>query len=218
MIRADGYYIDSTEVTAAQYAIFDKLKGNDTSGQPAECSWNSSFDPVFEPGAVLVLPNHPVTNIDFCDAKAYCAWADKRLCGKISGGPLQLPETADSAQSQWFAACAGPMSQQYPYGTMHETATCNDDSKALLDVSAKSKCQGYYPGLYDMLGNAQEWVDSCQATTGKTDTCERIGGSFATGQSVVCSTSGAAERAAYSQSVGFRCCSTVKPLTKTGTH
>ncbi len=218
MIRADGYYIDSTEVTSAQYAIFSKLKGSNTSGQPAECSWNTSFDPVFEPGAAVILPNRPVTNIDFCDAKAYCAWADKRLCGKISGGPLQLPETADPAQSQWFAACAGPKSQPYPYGDTHQGDACNDNSLTLLDVTAKGKCQGYYPGLYDMIGNAQEWVDSCDVSKGKTDTCERIGGSFATGQTVQCSTSGAAERSAYSQSVGFRCCSVPKPFPKNATN
>ena len=207
MIKADGYYIDSTEVTTAQYAIFQKLKGADTSSQTPECSWNTSFDPVFEPGAALMLPNRPVTNIDFCDAKAYCAWADERLCGRISGGALTLPETADATQSQWFSACGGPKSQFYPYGPAHQDGACNDNSMALLDVSAKASCQGYYPGLYDMLGNAQEWVDSCEANKGKTDACERIGGSYATGTTVTCSTSGAAERAAYSQSVGFRCCS-----------
>jgi hypothetical protein len=32
--------------------------------------------------------NFPITNVDWCDAYAYCAGIGKRLCGKIGGGTL----------------------------------------------------------------------------------------------------------------------------------
>jgi sulfatase modifying factor 1 len=209
MIKVSPFYIDSTEVTVAEYAVFAKLKTATPAAQAPECSWNTSYDPAFVQNAPVPLPNHPVTNIDFCDAAAYCAWADKRLCGSIEGGPIPLTELAKPETSQWFAACAGPKSQAYPYGTSYQSGACNDQNSGekLLEVGTEPKCQGYYPGLFDMLGNAQEWVDACDGQAGATDGCERIGGSYMSDESTVCSTSGLAQRDAYGPQVGFRCCS-----------
>jgi sulfatase modifying factor 1 len=212
MVKVDPFYIDSTEVTVAQYAVFSnfaKLETATAAAQAPECSWNTSFDPVFAPNAPLALPNDPVTNLDFCDAAAFCAWADKRLCGNINSGPVPLAQLADPDASEWFSACAGPSSQRYPYGTTYESGACNDQNgaKKLLEVGTEPKCQGYYPGLFDMLGNAQEWVDSCDAKVGPLDGCERIGGSFQSGADTGCSTSGQAQRNTYAPQVGFRCCS-----------
>jgi formylglycine-generating enzyme required for sulfatase activity len=203
------FYIDSTEVTSAQYAAFAQLKSATAAAQSPECSWNTSFDPAFVQGTPVALPNQPVTNIDFCDAQAYCAWVDKRLCGKIDGGPIALDELANAQTSQWFAACSGPKLQLYPYGPDYQSGACNDMSgpKKLLAVGSEPKCQGYYPGLFDMLGNAQEWVDACDAKAGPLDGCERIGGSYLSTSDTVCSTSGQAQRNAYGPQVGFRCCS-----------
>jgi len=205
----DPFYIDSTEVTVAEYAIFAKLKTATAANQAPECSWNTSFAPVFAPNAPPPLPNHPVTNINFCDAAAFCAWADKRLCGDIKGGPIALVQLANPQQSQWFVACAGPNSQLYPYGSSYQNGACNDQNgaKKLLEVGTEPKCQGYYPGVFDLLGNAQEWVDACSAKAGPDDGCERMGGSYQSGGNTVCSTSGQASRNAYAPQVGFRCCS-----------
>ena len=209
MVKVAPFYIDSTEVTVAQYSVFSKLKTATAADQAPECSWNTSYDPAFVQNAPVALPNHPVTNIDFCDAAAFCAWADKRLCGDISGGPISLVQLADPKTSQWFLACAGPMSQLYPYGPSYQSGVCNDQNgpNKLLEVGTEPKCQGYYPGLFDMLGNAQEWVDACDAKAGPLDGCERIGGSYLSGSDTVCSSSGQAQRSAYAPQVGFRCCS-----------
>ncbi len=207
LIKANGFYIDSTEVTNAQYAVFENAKNGDTTGQVSECMWNTSFDPAFDPTLPNPAEKAPVTNVDYCDAVAYCAWAGERLCGKIGGGSLQLAELADATKSQWFEGCAGPKGQLYPYGTAYQAGFCNDagGAQALLEVGSESKCQGYYPGLFDMLGNAQEWVDACNASAGQTDDCERIGGSYLTTTS--CGESGLAERDLQAPELGFRCCS-----------
>ena len=209
MIKVSPFYIDSTEVTVTQYGVFAKLNTATTANQAPECGWNTSYDPVFVQNAPLAPPNQPVTNVDFCDAAAFCAWADERLCGNINGGPIALSQLANPDVSQWFASCAGPSSQHYSYGTAYERGACNDQNgaKKLLEVGTEPKCQGYYPGLFDMLGNAQEWVDACQAKAGPLDGCERIGGSYENGPDTVCSTSGLAQRNAYAPKVGFRCCS-----------
>jgi formylglycine-generating enzyme required for sulfatase activity len=207
MVKADGFFIDSTEVTRAQYALFLAARASDTSGQAADCAWNASFDPAFDPALGTPPPNYPVTDVDYCDAAAFCAWADKRLCGRIGGGQLALPEVADPSKSQWFAACAGPKAQAYPYGVGYQSGACNDKQGigALVRVGSKITCEGYYPGLFDMLGNAQEWTAACDARSGPMDGCERIGGSYLT--STMCSESSLAMRELRDPAVGFRCCS-----------
>jgi formylglycine-generating enzyme required for sulfatase activity len=142
-----------------------------------------------------------------CDAAAFCAWADKRLCGRIGGGELALAELADASKSEWFAACAGPKAQAYPYGVTYQSGACNDKqgAKALVPVGNKTTCRGYYPGLFDMLGNAQEWTAACDARSGRQDGCETIGGSYLA--STVCSQSSLAMRELQDAAVGFRCCS-----------
>jgi formylglycine-generating enzyme required for sulfatase activity len=207
MVRVNDFYIDSTEVTVAQYAAFEKAKGADWSGQPAECAWNTSYDSGHDPAEPTAGPNQPITNVDFCDALAFCSWADKRVCGKVGGGALALPELADATKSQWFAACAGPHGQAYPYGTTYKAGRCNDASGVghLLDVGATAVCEGYYPGLLDMLGNAQEWTDTCNDSTGRHDGCEAIGGSYRDTSS--CGQSGLKRRDLQAPELGFRCCS-----------
>jgi sulfatase modifying factor 1 len=207
MVKVEGFYIDSTEVTSEQYQVFQGAKGSDTSGQAPECSWNDSYAPELDPTAPTPVAKHPVTNVDYCDAAAYCAWADKQLCGKIGGGDLQFAELADATKSQWFLACSGTKGQLYPYGASYQSGYCNDDSgaQALVDVASDSKCQGYYPGLFDMIGNAGEWVDTCDGKSGRTDGCETIGGSYRVNTS--CGESSLAQRSSHAPGLGFRCCS-----------
>jgi sulfatase modifying factor 1 len=207
MVKAGGFYIDSTEVTTGQYAVFEAAKNGDTSGQATACTWNTSYDPALDPSTPMPAEKQPVTNVDYCDAAAYCAWADKRMCGAINGATLTLPQLADPTISQWFEACAGPKGQSYPYGTTYQSGYCNDasGSGALVDVGSESKCQGYYPGLFDMLGNAREWTSACEGTSGKADACETIGGSYLATTS--CGQSGLAGRDLQAPELGFRCCS-----------
>jgi len=208
MIKATTFYVDSTEVTRAEYAAFQAAKAGNVSDQAAECSWNTSYEPQFVQGAPAMTPEQPVTNIDFCDAAAFCAWADKRLCGKIGGGSLALSELNDWNVSQWFVACAGPKgSNPYPYGETYQSGSCNDQtgSQRLEPVGTFAACAGYYPGLKDMLGNAQEWTDSCDGKAGNADGCERIGGSYLVTAS--CGESGLARRDYRAPELGFRCCS-----------
>lgn len=203
MVKAGSFYIDSTEVTVQQYDGFLRAKV-DASKQAPECSWNDDF----EPEELGIVPTKPVVRVDFCDAAAYCAWADKQLCGKIGGGKLQFDELSLASKSQWFAGCAGPDAQLYPYGAAHLDGHCNDSSSgknSLADVKSYDACNGGYSGLFDMIGNVAEWVDACDATSGASDGCETSGGSYL--DASACTGSSLKHRKERSSTVGIRCCS-----------
>jgi formylglycine-generating enzyme len=161
--------------------------------------------------------NWPVVNIDFCDAAAYCAWADKRLCGAIGGGALKAtdpdvdmsPDTTNVMKSQWYLACGGPNGDEFPYATYEKDGYCNeqDGFGDLADVKSYTNCQGHYEGLYDMVGNVEEWIDSCDADTTNTDHCAAIGGSEYSESDGGCEIYDLEQRDAQDPGIGFRCCS-----------
>lgn len=207
MAKATSYYIDSTEVSKAQYDLFLAAKGSDTSGQIGDCSWNKSYAP---DGAAVDDPR-PVVNVDWCDAAAYCSWADKRLCGAIGGGALATADLADQAKSQMLLACAGADNERYPYGGFTlKPDYCNEYfSGNMADVGKFDKCEGHYAGIFDLVGNAAEWIDSCDTAGGtdrSLDNCQLGGGSYIKDQ-YTCQTYFTYARSDGADVFGFRCCS-----------
>jgi formylglycine-generating enzyme len=207
MAKATSYYIDSTEVTKAQYDVFLTAKGTDTSGQVAACSWNKSYAPN---GAAVDDPR-PIVNVDWCDAAAYCAWADKRLCGAIGGGSVAAADLNDPAKAQWYLACAGAANERYPYGGFTQKADyCNEYfSGYMADAGKFNKCEGHYAGIFDLVGNAAEWMDSCDTAGGtdhSLDNCQLGGGSFIR-DDYTCQTYFDSPRNDHADVFGFRCCS-----------
>jgi formylglycine-generating enzyme required for sulfatase activity len=204
MVLVNDFYMDSTEVTVAHYAEFLTAKGEDTSGQPAACAWNASYDPDPDESSDELV--RPQTGVDWCDARAFCEWADKRLCGSMGGGPIAEADVNDLSKSEWFRGCGGPGGDTHPSidGTYE---TCNDDTGDLM--AAGSTCEGSYAGLFDMQGNAAEWIDSCASEDGAGDTCMTMGGSYTgTGQGYCNQATefGQFLRADRYMPVGFRCC------------
>jgi formylglycine-generating enzyme len=194
---APAFYVDSTEVTVSAYKAW-----LDTSPQPAQqearCSWNDSFVPgECEPGTpcgcdgmgidldleIAISADLPVRCVDFCDAAAYCAGVGKHLCGGQNGVVLYgSPDPSNSAaQSEWFYACSNGGTRQFPYGDQFAPQTCEDDSVGgndrPRDVGAPA-CQGGIPGIFDMSGNVEEWVDHCYMTETQTVACFRPGGAY----------------------------------------
>jgi formylglycine-generating enzyme len=223
MIQADGYCIDSTEVTVAQYMQFvgDAGAAGDF-GQVPVCAWNVEFAPVTDgtddprctPANVdpTFRPNFPITCVDWCDAFAYCEWAGKRLCGAITGGPASFDSF--STNSQWFLACATTANTTYPNDS-------NDGGRCILNASESvqvgtTNCNGGYPGLTDMVGNVEEWVDSCNNQgelsddAGGTafDYCHDEGDEFQENfHGTGCGDNDIDNRNEFWAGIGFRCCS-----------
>jgi sulfatase modifying factor 1 len=220
LVRAGSFCVDSTEVTNEQYRAFLTAKGTDTSGQGTACkAWNTTFVPKDEtvPWPFLAgTEKHPVVNVDWCDATAFCVWSGKRLCGKQGGGRLPSWMAAASIASQWVNACTGGGRVIYPYGSNFNRSKCNTDAPAesgqfIEDVGHRPTCEGGYPGLFDMSGNVEEWLDGCDKDAGKDDMCASAGSSTNMGvlkpEDLSCSGSvyGSPRNDTYFLR-GFRCC------------
>jgi hypothetical protein len=93
----------------------------------------------------------PAAWVDWCDAYACCAWAGRRLCGKIGGGSNGTDDFDDPALSQRMQACVGPSNTAYPYGNTFGPARCSgplSNNYGAVPVGRETTCVGGYPGVY----------------------------------------------------------------------
>ncbi|MDI3283497.1 SUMF1/EgtB/PvdO family nonheme iron enzyme [Polyangium sp. 15x6] len=204
------FCIDSTEVTNAQYKAWLDTNPDPTleTFQPfPQCEFNKSF------GAVTSPNDHPVANVDWCDAFAFCAAHEKRLCGAIGGGPTPYANDYDDPTiSQWHNACTMGGMRTFPYGKEYVGDACNGANMAngTVPVGSLATCEGGFDHIFDMSGNVWEWEDSCetQMGMGDTDLCHRRGGGFTSGESDLdCSTASMSiTRSNTDPRTGFRCC------------
>lgn len=136
------YYIGRFPVTNEQYAAYIKAKGikHPVSG------WEKKRD-------------HPVVDVSWNDAMAYCAWLDELLKGKLpSGLRVRMP-----SEAEWEKAARGEKGLIYPWGDTFDETKCNTVEGGKGDttpVGAYSP-QGDSPyGCADMSGNVWEWTHS----------------------------------------------------------
>ncbi|MCA9595975.1 MAG: SUMF1/EgtB/PvdO family nonheme iron enzyme [Myxococcales bacterium] len=209
-----AFCIDSTEVTRAQYQEFLVDQGATPTGTHPKCGFNASYK-ISDYLWNATADDEPVHGTDWCDAVDYCAWAGKRLCGKLGGGELAKAECS-TTQSQWMVACSLNGVQNYPYGNQYVAGNCRDSvtdggSSGQVPVGSLPKCEGGYPGIFDMSGNVMEWQDSCTQTSDPaTDECEAQGGSWnfpgGSGSAVFCGFHEPHVRGGEGPQIGFRCC------------
>ena len=215
LVNLGPFCIDSTEVTNAHYAAFLAAAGNDKSRLPPSCSTKTTFVPPQLWPATAAKAAHPVVWVDWCDAYAYCAFAGKRLCGAIGGGPSALASLADKNVDQWYSACSASGASTFPYGSKYVSGKCNDlegRSGGTRPVGTYPGCEGATPGVFDMAGNAFEWEDACSVSVGPSDSCTLRGGSwqFSGAQNGVCAayfSDYVVKRSDFFNDTGFRCCS-----------
>jgi sulfatase modifying factor 1 len=128
LIHVDPFYMDQTEVTNERYAAFIKARRH-----RAPYHWVKGQ---VAPGK----EKHPVTNVSWDDAVAYCAWEGKRL----------------PTEAEWERAARGiGEALKFPWGDRNPT---NKDAHyggdATVEVCTKEK---NYFGLCDIIGNVWEW-------------------------------------------------------------
>lgn len=220
-VTADGFCIDNTEVTKAQYQEFlDAALAVQTDGR---CSFNTTYAAVGYVWNMTLDPAQALAGVDWCDARDYCAWAGKRLCGRIGGGSLAFTEHA-AAGAQWYRACSQGGTRTHPYGTASSDAAmvgyCHlDDTN---NATGQQAVPGAYPqcklvgtNVVDLLGNVQEWTDACETTAADPtqDRCKVMGGVwyFAASYSDCdyfdpATSNGGVHRGQTEKHLGFRCC------------
>jgi formylglycine-generating enzyme len=199
----NGVRIDRTEVTREQYFAW-LVREPATTDQPGECDWNDAFmpDPTCMTGSAVCqgeeCATHPQPCVDLCDALAYCAAIGRHLC----------------TESEWTSACSsdGAHVLGREEGGSFGMSTCNDyvDGRTTtVAVGSKPGCQppldSGFAGVFDLIGNVEEWVDDCRAAD---EVCSPRGLSYGMGAAAPnCSQSTYAVRSMARENLGFRCCS-----------
>lgn len=208
-------WIDATEVTKAQYAEF-LADGSNPNVQADVCLWNIDFaasascsdDTSIASNSAM---DSPVVCVDQCDAKAFCAWAGKRLCEGDWATGLK-----DPTKSEWYDACSSGGQREYPYSSSYVQDACNDAERtetgcshgACTTTSAGSLSSCITPfGAFDLTGNVSEWVSECGSTVGMSDKCRARGGAFnASSADAKCDVATDFARSYVRKTLGFRCC------------
>lgn len=210
---ATSFCIDTTEVTREQYDAFLK---SSPAGGVGECAWKSSAG--YTPGAdwpyTPMTKDHPVVGVDWCDAKAFCAWSGKRMCGGIGGGPLNNADIALPAKSEFVFACSNGGTQSFPYGNVYSPNSCNGADLAAgrtLPVGSLLGCKGGFPGLSDLSGNVHEWLNGCLLdpdAAAPDQLCSISKSAFThSAGDMLCTSVEGIERDIRLDEIGFRCCS-----------
>ncbi|MEZ4219850.1 MAG: SUMF1/EgtB/PvdO family nonheme iron enzyme [Polyangiaceae bacterium] len=217
MVRLpQGFCIDQTEVTRGQYEDWLASKPA-TSGQVGACSNNDDYTPscAWTPGSNKT--SQPVVCVDWCDARAFCEAAGKRLCGRIGGGSYPFQDYDDPQVSEWQAACSSGGKYEYTYGSSFDTNACRDADAddyttwGLADVGSFTDChspEAAYAKVFDLSGHVAEWDNAC-ADESADGACRIRGGSYqhhAHGTRCAMGSELAWPRSRKVDAVGFRCC------------
>ena len=173
IVEVNGFWMAEKEVTNLQYAEFLSQQKEIPAGwidlESRKCliklDANSKKYSVVD--SVESADEMPVVMVSLQGALAYCKWLSKKL-----GHQVRLP-----SESEWEKAARGPESFVYSYGNIYKQSLANQESGKLKPVGS------YKPnsfGLYDMTGNAFEWMsDRADPTKSETTLNHSLrGGSF----------------------------------------
>lgn len=127
-----------------------------TNGQFAQFVAATKYQ--FDQGDWKRKTNHPVVNVSWHDAMAYCRWLNELTCGEVHDLTLRLP-----TEAEWEKAARGADGRVFPWGNDFDQNKCNSSEggkSGTTPVGAYSP-QGDSPyGVVDMAGNVWEWCHS----------------------------------------------------------
>jgi formylglycine-generating enzyme required for sulfatase activity len=168
------FAIDKTEVTIAQFGRFVAATGlvtkaeRDGGGLVFEAGWTRKAGWTWKtPFGKAGQPDEPAVHVTFSEAKAYCAWAGKRLPTDREWVEAAYTERRDAPPAPFTKGKTYP----FPTGDAPDGANCLGDCGVVpvVDYSAvltrgrgpsrAGTTRAGVNGLYDMGANAWEWVD-----------------------------------------------------------
>ena len=204
--RPPGIYALPSAVTPERADAFRKLG--------AKFAWNGALAPAG-------MEKHPVVLITFEDAVAYAAWLSKE-----TGAIYRLP-----TEAEWEKAARLGALGKRPWGDDIDPSRANYLLRAEDKETSSTKPVGSYKptpaGLYDIIGNAWEWVSDYYAPYPKTAASDPSGPATGTQRIVrggawldndvallVLTHRHEAPADIYSYSIGFRLVREVKAGTK----
>ena len=138
-VYLNKFEIAKYPVTNSQYACFVAA----TNRTPPE-HWLGTTPPD-------ELRTHPVVNVSWIDATAYCEWL-----GEQSNAAIRLP-----TEAEWEKAARGADGRTYPWGEVFDKTLCNMKYTGIGGTSPV----GIFPvgespyHIMDMAGNVFEWVN-----------------------------------------------------------
>jgi len=137
------YRIARYPVTNAEFAEFIKATGHKSKAVKRD------------------LPDHPVVNVSWHEAQAYCKWLTEKL---RADGTLQADENARlPTEAEWEKAARGEYGREWPWGDEWDPAKCNsaENGPGTTTPVGQYSPQGDSPyGVVDMAGNVWEWCQS----------------------------------------------------------
>jgi formylglycine-generating enzyme required for sulfatase activity len=174
-VTLDGFWIDRTEVSFAQFQSFVAATDYQTDAERGCCSGSYrlpggnvfSPDPIFVANANWLMPQgggapgaqprQPVVQVSWNDAVAYCKWAGRRL----------------PTEAEWEKAARGPGGFIYPWGNDFDGRRLNYCDKNCTaswhgntdDSFARTGTVGVFVtgaspyDVLDLAGNVREWVN-----------------------------------------------------------
>jgi formylglycine-generating enzyme required for sulfatase activity len=104
-ITLSAFHIDKYEVTNRRYQAFLRATQHRTPEHCCDPSYNLWRGTDIAPK----LLDHPVVNVDWHDAVAYCTWEGKRL----------------PTEAEWEKAARGIEGREYPWGNQHDRMRAN---------------------------------------------------------------------------------------------
>jgi len=140
-VRVEAFAISRYPVTNAQYAIFVQA-----TGQKPPRHWEGGQVPPH-------LANHPVVNVTWDNAVAYCRWLSQE-----TGQAYRLP-----TEAEWERAARGAADQrEWPWGDGWDAERCNTaEGGAGTTTPVGIYSAGASPeGVLDVAGNVWEWCNS----------------------------------------------------------
>lgn len=140
----NGYYIGVFEVTVGQFKQFAQATRNP--GGLTHVAWQN-------PGFHQSTNDHPVTNVSWHDAMAFCQWL-----GTMDGMNYRLP-----TEAEWEYAARGGAASAYSNAEWNSRLDDNIDGIAWRKIysDVTTPVGRYSPnawGLYDTQGNVMEWT------------------------------------------------------------